>query len=594
MKEDMPLETDTDHLNTNTHNTTIKLLIRSLCYLKPYWKLQLFCLLVAILLAVISLVNPWISKLLIDNVLIAGDINGLKIVCLLIFGAYLLQSIFSVLQTYLYAKVGGSAVLDLREDLYNHLQSLSISYHHKTKTGETIALFTSDISTMQGLYTNTLVRLITDVLRFIVLLVVMNLINSSLTLIAVMSLPFYGYFMRIVSKPIRHASSKVQENRSESTANLQEKLSGIREIKAFVQEKVQSESMLISFTELFKSRVKLSVINSLASISVLISGVGLILVIWFGGKNVINGTMQMGVFIAFMGYMASLFGPVNTFVSINNSIHVAMGAANRVFKVMDKRSNLIISDHPKILENLKTVIEFRNVNFSYNRADDQIIKDFSLSITPGETIALVGSSGSGKTTLAMLLLRYFDPDSGSILIDGCDLKEIDLEWLRSRIGMVFQNPFLFNMSVKENIAFGLPEADEVEILRAAEGAYALEFISKLPNGLDTIVGERGVSLSGGQQQRLAIARAILKKPDIVILDEATSALDTESENLVQKAMAHLLEDRTDIIIAHRISTIVNANNIVVLENGKLVEKGTYTELVQNKGRFWQLQNTLHK
>ena len=265
------------------NNKTLYLLFRSLHYLKPYWKLQLGCMFVAILLAGVSLVNPWINKLMIDDVLIAGDINGLKLICLFFLGAYLIQSLLSILQAYFYARVGGSAVLDLRQDLFNHLQSLSISYYQKKKIGGIIALFTSDISTMRGLYTSTLVQLLTDAIRFVVLVVVMYLIHPSLTLIALLSLPFYGFFMKIVGKPIRRASSKVQENRGEATAELQEKLSGIREIKAFVREKAQSLSMLESFRNLFKSRVKLSVIRSLASISGLVSAVGLILVIWFGG-----------------------------------------------------------------------------------------------------------------------------------------------------------------------------------------------------------------------------------------------------------------------------------------------------------------------
>ena len=300
----------------------------------------------------------------------------------------------------------------------------------------------------------------------------------------------------------------------------------------------------------------------------------------------------MGVFIAFLGYMGRLFGPVSTFLSINTSIHAAMGAADRVFNVLDTNPDLRIAANPKKLDHLKKQIEFRNVSFSYTGNDEEVINNFSLKISPGEFVALVGSSGSGKTTLAMLLLRYYDPNSGSILFDGYNLRELDLDWFRGRVGIVFQDPFLFNLSLKENIIFGHPDATEKDIENAAEAAYALDFIQKLPDGFETIIGERGVSLSGGQQQRLAIARAMIKEPDLVILDEATSALDTESEILVQKAMEHLLEGRTSIIIAHRITTVRNADMIVVLEDGSLSEKGTYAELMNRKGRFWQLQHKL--
>ncbi len=391
---------------------TFHLLKRSLHYLKPYWRIQSVCLLVATVLAVLSLVNPWINKLLIDDVLLAGNISGLKIVCALFLGAYLIRSGFGVLQSYLYAKVGGSAILDLREDLYNHLQTLSLPYFQTNKIGNIIALFNSDISTMQGLYTSTIVRLITDTFRFAALLIVMFLINTTLTWIALICLPFYGYFMKMIAKPIRHASAHVQEQRADSTGELQEKLSGIREIKAFVQEESQGQSISKTFMNLFRARVRLSVIGALGGISGLISAIGFLLIIWFGGKEVINGTMLTGVFIAFIGYMGNLFGPVNTFVSINTSIHTSMGAAKRVFHVLDQKPNIEAAINPRLIDRIEGFIEFRNVSFQYNENSEYAIRNLSLKISPGESIALVGSSGSGKTTMAMLLLRFYDPDEG--------------------------------------------------------------------------------------------------------------------------------------------------------------------------------------
>jgi subfamily B ATP-binding cassette protein MsbA len=580
-----------NHRNPQNYST-FSLLKRSLKYLRPYWKFQLVCLVVAIVLALVSLINPWISKLLIDDVFMSRDLTGLKTVCFLFLGAYLLQAVLSVLQAFLYAKVGGGAVRDLSIDLYDHLQTLSLKYHQDRRIGETIAHFTSDVSAMQILFTSTLVRLITDSLRFLVVLGVMLIINTWLTQIAVICLPLYAYFMKVVSKPVRGASADFQDARATTTADLQENLSGIRETLAFVRKESQSQSMLFSFSTLLRSKVRLAVVNSLTAISGLISALGLVLIVWFGGNEVINNSMQVGVFIAFLGFMGRLFGPVNTFVSVNTSIHTAMGAANRIFKVLDAVPYPIEPAQPVRLDHLNLRIQFDNVSYSYEPGGKAALHDLSLQISSGETIAVVGPSGSGKTTLAMLLLRYADPTSGSIKYGDHDIQELDLDWMRSRIGVVFQDPFLFNMSARDNIAFGNPTASDTDVENAAKAACTLEFIRELPDGFDTIIGERGASLSGGQIQRIAIARAILKQPDLVILDEATSALDMELESLVQTALKRLTSQRTNVIIAHRLSTVRTADRIVVLEQGQIVEEGCYTELIKRRGRFWELQDSL--
>ncbi len=568
--------------------STYRLLLRSLSYLKRYWKLQLLCLLLASLLAVLSLVQPWVNKLLIDDVLIAGDINGLKLICLLFAGTYVFQAIFGVLQNYMYTKVGGSAVLDLRHDLYSHMQTLSIPFFHGNRTGRLISSFISDISMMEGLYTSTLIRVVTDTMRFIALLIVMFMIDPMLTGISVACLPFYGILIRKVGRPIRNASERVQEQQARATGQLQEKISGIREIKAFTGEASHSHSMGSSFRRLLEARIRLTLTGALSNISGAISALCFILILWFGGNKVISGSMQIGVFIAFIGYMGRLFGPVNTFVSLNNSIQISMGAARRVFDILDREPEISLDPNPVLPDQLRGEVEFRGVSFTYSGGKVPAINDVDLEVTSGSKVALVGSSGAGKTTMAMLLMRFYDPVSGSILIDGQDLRHLDLEWYRRNIGVVFQDPFLFKASVLENISMGNPDAGMDAIREAASTANALDFISDLPEGFDTVIGERGVTLSGGQQQRLAIARAILKDPRIVIFDEATSALDTESEKQVQNAMDHLLKDRTCFIIAHRLSTVKNVDRIAVLDQGRLVETGSFDELMAAEGRFWQL------
>ena len=548
--------------------------------------MQLASFFIAIIFAVLALVNPWINKLLIDNVLLSGDVSGLKLICFLFAGSFLVRAVCGILQNYLYAKVGGWAVFDMRKDLYNHMQSLSIPFFHANKTGKLIASFTSDISLMQGLYTSTIVTLITDSLQFVTLVVVMMFINQRLTWIALLCLPFYAVLVKKIGKPIREASESVQSQRAQTTGELQEKLSGMREIQAFVCEGFQSNAINSSFARLLSLRIRLTLIGSLGSLSGIISAFGLILLIWLGGNQVISGSMEIGVFIAYLAYMGRLFGPVDTFVSINNSIQIAMGAAKRVFEMLDTKPEIEESLNPEILLSMRGSLELRNVSFSYASNDINALQDVSLVVEPGQTIALVGSSGAGKTTMAMLLMRYYDPTSGSIFIDGKDLRLLKLDEYRRQIGIVFQDPFLFNASIFDNIALGNPDANIEMVKKAAEASYANEFISELPEKYETVIGERGVTLSGGQQQRLAIARVILKNPRLVILDEATSALDTESEKLVQKAMNHLLEDRTSVIIAHRLSTVRAATNIVVLQEGKIIEIGNYDQLLEKKGRFY--------
>lgn len=569
-------------------NEVLNILKRSFSYLKPYWPLQLACFGVAAVLAVLSLVQPWINKLLIDDVLIAGDIDGLKLICLLILLAYLLRSGFNVLLSYLYSRVGGSAVYDLRKSLYDHMQSLSLPFFHRKRTGELIASFTSDISRMRSLYTSTIVNLLTDTLRFGALLVAMLLINARLTLIAGLSLPLYGYFMKRIGRPIRKASREVQERRAAATGELQEKISGIREIKAFVGEAIHSDMISKSFRDLFRAGVRHAVVGAMGGVTGLISAIAFVLVFWFGGRQVIAEEMKMGMFIAFIGYMGRLFGPVHTFVSLNTKIHSSVSAAKRVFAVIDESPQVKLATDPNKIRRINGPIIFDNVSFTYPGNSESTLDRINLDVAHGEMVAVTGASGSGKTTLAMLLQRFYDPTSGRILVNGIDLRDIDLASYRERIGVVFQDAFLFDTSVKDNISFGKPEATDEEICRAAEAACASEFIESLPQGMDTVIGERGVSLSGGQRQRIAIARAILGNPDLVILDEATSALDKESEKYVQVALQRLFHDRTGLVIAHRLSTIVNSDKIAFMRDGTLVEMGSYEHLMSVKGHFHSL------
>jgi subfamily B ATP-binding cassette protein MsbA len=549
-------------------NNTLR---RSFLYLKPYWIQQIFSLLVAIILTLLALVQPWVNKLLIDDVLIQGSLVKLKLVCFLFLGTSILQIGLGLLRSWLFSRVGEGAVLDLQNELYSHIQSLSLPFFHARKTGEIMASFTSDVSQMQSLYSSTFVDLVTDCISLVVILTVMFLIDAKLSLIAICCIPLYILSLKVVARPIRRSSKRVQEARAIADGELQERISGVREIKSLMLENLQARMMGTHFLKLMREKIKLTIITSIGGFTTIIGTASFALVIWFGGLDVINNRLHVGVFIAFLGYMGQMFGPVNTFVHINSRIQTAIAAARRVFEILDRKPDIELSTSPVVLDKLRGSVRFENVCFGYRKDGIPVLRNASFEILPGESVAFVGPSGSGKTTIIMLLLRFYDPDSGRILIDGHDLKYLDLGRYRAQMGIVFQDPFLFDTSIRKNIASGIPDMTDARIMAAAESACIDRFIQSLSEHLDTITGERGITLSGGQKQRIAIARALARDPQIVILDEATSALDHESETAVKRAVHALLEGKTSLVIAHRLSTIQDCDRKLSIVDGAVIE-----------------------
>jgi subfamily B ATP-binding cassette protein MsbA len=494
-----------------------------------------------------------VSRLLIDKVLIDGNTDLLLKICFAYLGAVVLGSLVSMAMSVLFSWVGQSAAIDLKIVLYKKLNTLSIAFAGRKRLGELMAGFTSDIPVMQSLYSSTLSNTISEVIRFFVVLAVMLSINPRLTLLAVPSIPLFAVIIALAGTMLKKASAEVQDKRAFFTATLQEQLSSLRTSAAFNLEDRESVKFKNFMTDLMHSSIRLTVKGFVMNAGYLLASTTLILVIWLGGKEVIQGKMDVGVLIAFISYFGMLFGPVGSIAGVVTQILKAMGAAERVFTVIDTEP--AVADLPGAAEltGVKGKVEFRNISFSYSEKSP-VLKNFSEIINAGKTVALSGDSGSGKTTLISLLLRFFDPDSGDILIDGNSTKNFTLESLRRNIGVVFQDPFLYHCSVKDNILIGRPDASMDEVITTAKVAHAHEFITALPDGYDTLVGERGSSLSGGQVQRLALARVFLKDPPIVVLDEATSALDSKSESKIQDAVSHLLQNRTCMVIAHRQST----------------------------------------
>lgn len=564
---------------------------RLLAYLKTYWWQSSIGLFTMFAVTGIQLLYPYIiGKGFIDQVLDArnNQLHSLNIVIVAAFGITILKAIFTFLENYSTAYVGQRVVTDFRDQIFQHLQKLSISYHESHRVGETIARLTNDIGNIQHSVSRTLIDLIYQVLLLTGTLFAIVILNWKLALLTIFAFPLVFLVVSLAGQRIRTISRHIQEKIADIASILQETLIGIRVVKAFSMEKKeilrfnkQNES---SFTVSMHSAKIMAILNPLVE---LLFMAGLALVFWYGGKEVISGHLTKGALVSFFGYIGLAMAPLSSITNNLSSIQSALASADRIFELLDQKVE--IKDAPDAVELLETKGEviFQDVTFGY-QSDQLVLSHIDLMARSGEIIALVGPSGAGKTSLANLIMRFYDPLSGRILIDGIDIAKVKMESLRKHIGLVPQESVLFGMSVKENIAYGTSEAKQVEIEAAARAANAHDFIMGLSEGYDTRVGERGASLSGGQRQRLAIARALLRNPQILILDEATSALDNESEKLIQEALERLMKGKTTFIIAHRLSTIQHADKIIVLDNGVIVEQGTHVELLKSGGLYRKL------
>lgn len=561
---------------------------RLLKFIIPYRKRLIVAIICMAFSGASNVVVPWLIKDVIDKVLANKDIATLNLIVIGILVLFLLRGFFYFGQRYLMSFVGQKIVNDIREQLYRHLQTLSLSYFDRRKTGNIMSNLTNDVTALQTAIAGNLISFVQEAVILVGSLVSMVVLYWKLTLLTLVIVPLVVVTINFFGSRLRKAGHNVQGKMADITALLEEAISGIRIIRSFNREEFEIKRFVVQNDNNFWALMTTTKLTAMLTPFIqFFAAIAVTGIIWYGGMSVIHGEMTAGALIAFLIYAINLANPVRRISEIYGEIQKSLAAADRVFETLDTVSDVKERETAKELPPVQGFIEFKNVSFAYDE-EHNALTGFNLSVKPGQVVALVGPSGAGKSTVANLLPRFYDVTNGELTIDGIDVRDVTFSSLRQQIGLVPQETMLFNASIRENILYGRLDATDEEVIAAAKAANAHSFIMALPEGYDTTVGDRGSALSGGQRQRIAIARAILKNPRILILDEATSALDTESEKIVQAALDHLMEGRTAIVIAHRLSTVRNADDIVVVDHGCIVEEGTHAELLAKKGLYANL------
>ncbi len=563
---------------------------RLLRYAKPYAGHILISLLCSLLVGGATSLAAMLVKNIVDQIFMSKDEAMLRYIPFMVLGVIAVQGLASFGQTYFIEGVGQRIILQFRRELFAHLQRLSLRFFAKNTTGTLVSRITSDVTLLQ----NAVANIVSDAIRQGVtatgLLCVVFYRHWQLASIALLVLPVAMGLVTYFGRKMRKNSHSLQFKMAEINHLLYEKLSGIRIVKAFGAEKLEEERFTDVITGFFRSAMRSVTIQAInSSLSEVLGGIGIAGVIWYGGYQVIRGETTPGTFFSFITALLLLYEPLKRISKYNMKIQQALAAADRVFEILDMPPDIVEVEHAVELPPIRRGIVYQNVSFGYET--EPILQQISFTAPVGQVTAFVGLSGAGKTTLLSLLPRFYDAVEGQILIDDIDIRQVTFASLRGQIGIVTQDVILFHDTVANNIAYGVRNYEFADVMQAAKIANAHEFIEKLPEGYQTLIGERGTRLSGGQRQRLAIARAILKNPPIIILDEATSSLDSESERLVQEAIANLMKDRTTLVIAHRLSTIQKAKQIIVLDAGKIIESGTHQELLVKEGIYARLYAT---
>jgi subfamily B ATP-binding cassette protein MsbA len=561
---------------------------RVIRYLRPYWRLELGIAFLMAIVASLSLVDPLAMKILIDEVIIDRNVGLLNVIAIALVALFLLRGALRVGINYLLQYVGQRILINVRLDLFQHLEHLHLGFFTKTRTGEIISRVNNDVAIVQDLLTTTLLAIVTDIVSLFVIFAIILYLNWQLTLMSMVIFPFLFITQFYMGRRIKKKSRQTRDKSAEIVSFFQEVFSSVKLVQSFARERFEALRLLRRSRELMDLGIMLATLGALAaSVAGFLSALGPVIVLYYGGRQVMEGSLSLGSLVAFYAYMGSLFMPIFRLAQHNVSIQVARAAIDRIFEFFDIEPSIVDAPGSRELGKIRGEVEFENVSFAYD-GDDMVLTGISFRVMPGQKVAIVGPSGEGKSTIVNLLERFYDPTSGRVLLDGLDLRTIRLSSLRSHIGLVSQETALFNATVRENIGYGKPAATESEIVEAARRADIHDFISSLPKGYETVVGERGLRLSGGQCQRLSIARTLLKDPGILILDEAMSSLDTKSEQLIHHALQPLMRKKTTIIVAHRLTSIVDADQIYVLHGGRFVEAGLHQDLLARGGIYRML------